>query len=527
VHNLSLTGSAGLGALACGVFAGASAADAAGSIAAEEALVQRIEARVSQSTEDLVSRGSVASGANVIGYRRLVREETWVEKWPDGAGAVRAETITAGIWNAAIEAALADHNAAYLPARPEPYYLDGPIVLKSGQRLVAARDAEIRLRPGVNTCMVRNANPLPGENGPLPADRVPDTNIVIEGGIWTTLATAPGETNGNPGARADEADSIFGAYGVILLDNVRGFVIRDLAIARSKAFGIHIGACSDFLIEAISFDEHRRDGVHVSGETEYGVIRGIHGRTGDDLVALNAWDWLRSTVAYGPIRNIVVDDARGGELRLLPGVKRFANGVLQPCPLENIVIRNVHVSTVKFYDQPDLEHGVDKNRSEAIGEARNVILSGIETRARRGGTIQCHANVNGFHIRDVVLLEAPSDGDSLVLIGPRSATYTFNQDDPARWVELFSPDRDCTVRGFSLSKVSVREHGELRALGPEAVDALVAVVAQKRNSDYPRTAPRGGTGSGRVIREDGSVIEGHYEGRFNEPPKPVRGIIWD
>jgi hypothetical protein len=67
----------------------------------------------------------------------------------------------------------------------------------------------------------------------------------------------------------------------------------------------------------------------------------------------------------------------------------------------------------------------------------------------------------------------------------------------------------------------------LRALGPEAVDALVAVVAQKRNSDYPRTAPRGGTGSGRVIREDGSVIEGHYEGRFNEPPKPVRGIIWD
>jgi hypothetical protein len=38
----------------------------------------------------------------------------------------------------------------------QPYYLDASIILKSDQKLSADPTAEIRLKPGSNTCMVRN-----------------------------------------------------------------------------------------------------------------------------------------------------------------------------------------------------------------------------------------------------------------------------------------------------------------------------------------------------------------------------------
>ena len=58
--------------------------------------------------------------------------------------------------NTAIQTALDKNNAVHLPKRDRPYILDGPIILKSGQKLTADTDAVIQLKPGTNTCMVRN-----------------------------------------------------------------------------------------------------------------------------------------------------------------------------------------------------------------------------------------------------------------------------------------------------------------------------------------------------------------------------------
>jgi hypothetical protein len=72
--------------------------------------------------------------------------------------------------NAAIQAALDKSNAVHLPKRDRPYVLDGPIILKSGQKLTADADTVIQLKPGTNTCMVRNEHIVGFADKPVPAE---------------------------------------------------------------------------------------------------------------------------------------------------------------------------------------------------------------------------------------------------------------------------------------------------------------------------------------------------------------------
>ncbi len=66
--------------------------------------------------------------------------------------------------------------------RADPYYIDAPLVLKSGTSIVAESGVEIRLKPGSNTCMVRNENIVGFADKPLPADLKPDTDITSKAG---------------------------------------------------------------------------------------------------------------------------------------------------------------------------------------------------------------------------------------------------------------------------------------------------------------------------------------------------------
>jgi len=448
-------------------------------------------------------------------YRHLVTQGEWQERWPDGAGGMKTVTVRAELWSAALQAALDAHSKVVVPARQQPYYLDAPLVLNSGQTLLVAAEAEMRLRPGTNTCMVRNANPVSGWDGPVPAGLQPDTDITIQGGIWTDLATARGESNGNGRGRLDAQDSVPGSYGIIVLTNVERVIVRDLVVRQSRPFGVHVTNARNFLVENLRFENHRRDGVHVNGPAAYGVIRNVSGTTGDDMVALNAWDWLRSTMTFGSIHHVLVENVTGraistaaagpvpdgsAEIRLLPGHKRFGDGTQLACDLEHIVIRHVRaIRTFKMYDQPNLEMGRDKDFSEAIGDMRCLFVRDVVTIPTGDALVQVHSNVDGLDIADVVL-QAPSlrPDYALVSVGPLSAAYKHNPDDPSTWVEIFSPDRDCTVRNLELQRVWVGPRGGPRKpLDPEA---LIAVIEQKPNPDYPRTLPKGGTGKGYLFR---------------------------
>lgn len=470
-------------------------------------LAAEISARVERSTQAMLS--PPAESCSVLAFEPSAVTASWTEVWLAASGSERPTTVTAKIWNAPIQAALAKHGAAFLPQRDQPYYINDPIVLKSGQRLWADRQAEIRLVPGTNTCMVRNEHLVSGQDGPIPAETVPDTKILLAGGVWTTLATSAAQSNGNGQGWPARQDRSLNCHGVILFSNVRGVVVRNLVVRQSRAHAVQFSNCSDFLVDDVTFEEHRRDGIHINGPANYGVIRGIRGVTGDDFIALNAWDWSNTVPSFGAIDHVLVDGIYGNprlsgtdEIRLLPGTKTFTDGRKLDCPVADCVFRNLHdIRTFKVYDQPNLELGRDRDFCDPIGTIKNVYFQALVF--HRPGRFQIAANVAGLAVEDVQLHFDPAAPHyrnfKLIEIGPMSETYKHQPNDPAAWVELFSPDRDVTVRNFRLAKVSITTEQGWQPL-PNAESELVRIADQQPNPDYPKSTPRGGRGRAIVIR---------------------------
>ncbi len=454
--------------------------------------------------------GSRAEGCSITKYQNLVTSGTWQEFWPGISGLDEAVRVTAEIWTPAIQKALDENKAVFIPYRQKPYYIDSPLILNSGNRLFIDPEAEIRLKPFTNTCMLRNKNILSGQDGPVKAGVGPDTDIIIEGGIWTTLATTPTQSNGNNRGQADSADSVFGAHGTILLHNVRQVQIRNVIIKQCRPFGVQIGNCSDFLIENILFENTRRDGIHVEGPASRGIIRNLRGITGDDVVALNAWDWKHYSITFGPIKNILVDGVAGAPqnghnaIRLLGGTKKFTNGIHVDCDVCNIIVRNIHaINRFKIYDQPNLELGREKDFAEPIGRFFNIYFDTInitdrfvkETEDDTGSSFQLAADIDGLTIKNIFLAFCPGPDYKLVEIGPMSATWKPEPDNPDAWSEVFRPDKNCTVKNLKMSGLKILRSVAGKEKWIEAdIQRFVWVRDQAINPDYPSTTPKGGTG---------------------------------
>jgi hypothetical protein len=478
---------------------------------AGDKLASQIEQRVQQALKPLFMP---KQAANVTNFERLTVMGNWTETWPNARGGHKTLAVRGRIWNAAIAAALAKHGAVHLPRRNEPYYLDGPIVIRTGQRISADRDAEIRLKPNVNTCMVRNEHPVDGHKGPASASVPPDANIVIEGGIWSTLCFS-GQSNGNGEGHSALKNDLPGCYCTILLSNVRQVMVRNVVVRHGSGFGLHLSNCRDFLVEGMAFEAHGRDGVHVNGPASYGIVRNIRGATADDFVALNAWDWYYSTPTFGPIDHVLVEALYGdvlskratgvpagpegsAEIRVLPGVKNFPDRTKLACPVADCVFRNLYdIRTVKLYDQPNLEMDRNKDFSDPIGTIRNLYFERLKLSRRC--VFQLAANIDGLRVDDVQLTFGFGGDYKLVEIGPMSQTWNYPPDDPSKWVEVFSPDRDVTVRNFHLTSVRVKADGTMKPLA-DAEARLVKASDQKLNPNYPKTTPRGGTGKAFWIR---------------------------
>lgn len=436
-------------------------------------------------------------------FQHLVRTETWIEKWPDAAGSIESRSITDGIWTEAMQAVLDAQAALHIPAQAKPYYIDGPLILKSGQKLSADPGTEIRLKPGSNTCMVRNAGVAGFKDGPVPAEIRPDTDITIEGGIWTTLAVSRSESNGNLRGHSATINPVFGTHGVILLQNARRVTVRNVSISQCRPFGVHLGNVRDFTVENITLDRQHRDGVHVNGPASDGVIRGVRGDSQDDNIALNAWEWKNYAPSYGAIERILVEDVTGSDeslhaansIRLLPGVKRFENGVTLECPVSAITLRRItDIRYFKVYDQPNLELGRDNDFSIGVGTVKNLRLEDLTF--NRPAQIEIHANTDGLLIHNVRVHHPITPEWHLLAIGPLSQTYKRGKsEDSAKWSEIFSPNLDCTLRNLSVSGVRTKNSQTDLPL-----EQVVKVIEQRINPDYPNTTPKGGTGRGIWIR---------------------------
>lgn len=189
-----------------------------------------------------------------------------------------------------------------LPVPEKCYAISRTLRIHARQTLRLAPTTEIRLLPGSSCIMVKND----------PADGHED--IALIGGIWNmnNLAQAP-----NPiYTRGVDVDWTAGAYaddeylGVALrFYDVRRLTVSGITIKDPVTFGAQFARLEHFTIENVNFDYNHgnpyainMDGIHLDGFCRFGKITNLQGTCYDDLLALNADDFL-----CGPIEDIAVD----------------------------------------------------------------------------------------------------------------------------------------------------------------------------------------------------------------------------
>jgi len=178
-----------------------------------------------------------------------------------------------------------------------------------------------------------------------------DSNIVISGGIWNGNYYNPEIPRGaqSKGNRVNGLVGCFRFYGV---DNL---IIRDAILYKPATYALAAANVTHVLYENIIVDVGpnpliNNDGVHIDGNSQYGVIRRCILNTHDDGIGLNADDlylnWyvkkdssseksFYSEACAGPISDILIDDITFNSslfgIRILSGTSR----------VDRITIRNL------------------------------------------------------------------------------------------------------------------------------------------------------------------------------------------
>lgn len=403
-----------------------------------------------------------------------------------------------------IEEALRVHHAVAIGHMDDPLELDRPIRLDSGDYLSVASETVIRMKPGCGGCMVRNRHVRDGRLGEMSLEGW-DHDITVEGGIWEDAARAPSPNDPDPVLRSLSHVLL----GTIFFSGVERVTVRNMTLRRGDQYGVLLAGCRDFHVSGIVYDDYRKDGVHVNGPSENGLIEDMRGHCGDDFVALNGWDWDTSAISFGTIRNIHVRriDADGDEMRLLPGRKTYKNGTKTLCNIENCLYEDISgIYNFKMYQQPDCHNyrraADDQDFSDIPGLIENVTFKRVHISVRGGGLAEVEldgifeigADCRGISYEKIDLDRCAEDmkaaGMALVTVGPKSSTWTQGYDDPARWSELFDPDLICTAEDILFRDVTMNDQPCLEAA------ALLSVRRLTVNLDYPHTTPRGGTGYG-------------------------------
>jgi hypothetical protein len=182
-----------------------------------------------------------------------------------------------------------------------------------------------------------------------------DSNILISGGIW----------NGNyynpeiPHGAQNKGDSINGLVGCFRFYGVDNLIVRDAILYKPATYALAAANVTHVLYENIIVDVGpdpliNNDGLHIDGNSQYGVIRHCIINTHDDGIGLNADDlylyWYNgkkdrkgstskglfySEKAAGPISDILIEDITFNSslfgIRILSGKSR----------VDRITIRNI------------------------------------------------------------------------------------------------------------------------------------------------------------------------------------------
>lgn len=180
---------------------------------------------------------------------------------------------------------------------------------------------------------------------------VKDSNITIIGGIW----------NGNyynpqiPRGAQSKGDSINGLVACFRFHGVDNLIVRDAFLYKPATYALAASNVTHVVYENLVVDVGpnpliNNDGLHIDGNSQYGVIRHCILNTHDDAIGLNADDlylhWYKwngpiskdafyTEEAAGPISDILIDDITLNSslfgIRILSGKSR----------VDRITIRNL------------------------------------------------------------------------------------------------------------------------------------------------------------------------------------------
>ena len=438
-------------------------------LAARPAGEMRIEREVAAACREIdEGQATLSDRCSLADYRALVR-------------AVNGTNM----WTAALQKALDEHEIVTIPASDEKYFFDGTVVVPSRRR-IEAKGATIRLADGMRTVLLRNASAQDGTLAPIPASAKRDTDIAIVGGRWEDCCTrrAGYGRTGMFNLLPRRKGNYFGVSTLFFFNNVNRLSVTGATFHHTGGFAVQAGDGDAVAFRDISFDRCFADGLHLNGNLTRVLARNVRGQVGDDLVALNAYDWLNSSVNFGPQRYILCEDL---ELVRLPGVSaypairiqpakyRYADGSIVDCAISDVIFRRVKgITTYKMYLQtPRYTIGSTPEWAE-VGSGGNLFFSDLEIdldapidkigqyatqEAPRGhfAAFEFGANLSLVHFKniDITFHADRWPLTHLVQVGPKSCFYPGKDGKPG--TEIFDPYVSCRVERVVLE--NVRVHG--------------------------------------------------------------------
>lgn len=374
------------------------------------------------------------------------------------------------IWSDALQTAINENAHVVISASEEPYYIDKSILIPSGRHIEAENGAVIRLKKDTKTLLMRNEN---NENGTYERETFenPDTNIYISGGRWEEVHN---KRRGYGGSGMYDAErSYYGVSTCMFFNNVKNLILENLVIANAGGFGIQMGNVRNVVVSNVEFENCFADGVHINGNTEKIYINNVRGQVGDDLVALNMYDWQDSSVDFGPIRTVwcenlnLYSDSRYKALRISPGMYYYKDGSSVDCSLNDAVIKNVKgINTFKLYYQTRVHKLDEEVEPGGTGTGNNIYFEDItvdldepidnlknysESDPVTGSiaAFEIGANIGNLYFENIKV-ELHRDKypmSFLMCIGPKTSRI----DD----LEIFDPEISSEVENVYLKNVSV------------------------------------------------------------------------
>lgn len=166
-----------------------------------------------------------------------------------------------------------------------------PIILISNTYLNINDGVELFAPNSIKTLMC-NASAFVSDKSTLTYDN--EENIKVFGGIWNVNSKV--------------TQILKGLRGCIDFVGVKKLFLSNMEIRNANEFAIQINTAMDLHISNIYLKDAKSDGIHLGGDIERFEINNIFGSTEDDMIALNAWDWMISSPHYGTIKNGSIHD---------------------------------------------------------------------------------------------------------------------------------------------------------------------------------------------------------------------------